>query len=127
MPKRVVLSGATGRMGQALVALIQSDPELEAAGGLDVHARSGDEAKKFGVPVIAAIDDAGELIAQADVVIDFSAAAGTQSLLQKYGGALAGKALVIGTTGLTDDSNTLIAEVAKRAPVIVSANYSIGV
>jgi 4-hydroxy-tetrahydrodipicolinate reductase len=127
MPKRVVISGATGRMGQALAALIQSDPELEAAGGLDVHARSGAEAKKFGVPEIAALKDGAELIRNADVIIDFSAAAGTRSLLQEHGAALSGKALVIGTTGLTDDINALIADVAKRAPVIVSANYSIGV
>ncbi len=127
MPTRVVISGASGRMGQALVALIQADGELEVAGGLDVEARTSAAAEQLGFPEIATIADAAHLLRAADVVIDFSAAAGLQSMLQQHREVLAGKALVVGTTGLNDDITAQLSVLAEKSPVIVSANYSIGV
>ena len=81
MPTRVVISGATGRMGQALVALIGADSDLTTTGGLDQHEHSAADAQKFGFPAIAPVEKAGALLENADIVIDFSAPAGLRTLL----------------------------------------------
>ena len=127
MPTRVVISGATGRMGQALAALIGADSELTITGGLDQHEHSSADAQKIGFPAIASVEKATTILENADIVIDFSAPAGLRTLLQANTQALAGKAIVIGTTGLDDELHGLIRTAAQSVPVIQSANYSVGV
>jgi 4-hydroxy-tetrahydrodipicolinate reductase len=64
-------------------------------------------------------------LAKAHVYIDFTSPAGTRAAAEA---ALARKtAAVIGTTGLTDADQRAIAELAKVAPVVVAANFSLGV
>jgi 4-hydroxy-tetrahydrodipicolinate reductase len=107
MPTKIVISGASGRMGQTVAHLITSDPRFELVGGIDLdHPASA------------------ELISQCDVVVDFSAVAGLESLL---GLDLAGKALVIGTTGLTPEVMGRLEQTARKAAVLVAANFSVGV
>ena len=127
MPTRVVISGATGRMGQALVALIRADQSLSIAGGIDQHEHSSAEAEKYGFPAIVPVEDAARVLANADVVIDFSAPGGLRTLLQSNGDAFSGKAIVIGTTGLDEALHGLIRTAAQKSAVIQSANYSVGV
>jgi 4-hydroxy-tetrahydrodipicolinate reductase len=127
MPTRVVISGATGRMGQALVALIRADASLSISGGINQKEHSAAEAQKYGFPGIVPVENAARVLSAADVVIDFSAPAGLRTLLQTNAEALVGKAIVIGTTGLDDALHALIRTAAQKSPVIQSANYSVGV
>jgi 4-hydroxy-tetrahydrodipicolinate reductase len=127
MPTRVVISGATGRMGQALVALIRADSDFSITGGIDQEAHSGGDAEQHGFPAIVTAANAGRMLADTDLVIDFSAPEGLRNLLQQNKAALSGKAIVIGTTGLNDAVLALIRSTAQNASVIQSANYSIGV
>ncbi|HEX6065976.1 MAG TPA: 4-hydroxy-tetrahydrodipicolinate reductase, partial [Longimicrobiales bacterium] len=69
-------------------------------------------------------DTCDELINGCDVIIDFSAVEGLQNLLQRD---LHGKALVVGTTGLTQEVNARLDAAAKTSPVLVAANFSVGV
>ena len=94
-------------MGQTLTRLLASDTRFEFVGGIDAEH-----------PATAG------LIAQSDVIIDFSAVAGLESLLAHD---LDGKGLVVGTTGLTDDVQHKLASAAGRAAVLVAANFSVGV
>jgi 4-hydroxy-tetrahydrodipicolinate reductase len=127
MPHRLVISGATGRMGQALVALIRADPDFTVAAGIDQETRHGAEAQKFGCSEIVTAGAAASVLSAADAVIDFSAPAGLQALLAHCTDALAGRAVIIGTTGLNEGLNAQVAKAAERSPIIVSANYSVGV
>lgn len=121
---RVVLSGATGRMGTTLARLVGEDDGMALAGGIGRIPEAGCD---IGCPVVATPETAGEWIRRADVVIDFSSPELLTRLLEMHGEALAGVALVIGTTGLGADDQRRIDEQARRSPVLQAANFSVGV
>ncbi|MGQ0561944.1 MAG: 4-hydroxy-tetrahydrodipicolinate reductase [Gemmatimonadota bacterium] len=127
MPIKVVISGATGRMGQTLVSLIAQSRDFELAGGIDRERRVGGEAARYGFRTIETADSAAEMVQGAGVVLDFSAVAGLQALLTQRATDLGGKSLVIGTTGLTPEVLRLLAQTSITSAVIVSANFSVGV
>jgi 4-hydroxy-tetrahydrodipicolinate reductase len=104
---RVMIVGAKGRMGEALVRLAGQNPQLALAAAID----KGDDPA-------AAIDGC-------DAVIEFAHHALTPELAKLA--VARGKALVIGTTGHTDAERAAIAEAAKSIPVVVAPNFSIGV
>lgn len=127
MPINVVISGATGRMGQTLVGLMANQRDFNLLGGIDKERKAGGDAARYGFRTIETADTAGELVRQADVVLDFSAVAALQNLLEQHNAELAGKGLVVGTTGLTPDVLRLLAQASVTSAVIISANFSIGV
>jgi len=127
MAINVVVSGATGRMGQTLVRLIAEDPRFQLGGGIDQSALSDSAAQAHGFGRIETAETAAELIREADVVIDFSAPAGLQALLTRRAEDLAGKGIVIGTTGLTPEIQQSIGNAARRCPIVVAANFSVAV
>ncbi len=125
-PVRVVLSGASGRMGRTLASLTAEQSGVEVVGGVDREA--GEErACDIGCPVLATPEEAGELLASADVVVDFSAPEFLARLVRAQRAALEGKALVVGTTGLGAEEQALLNEAARSAAVLVAANFSVGV
>jgi 4-hydroxy-tetrahydrodipicolinate reductase len=60
-------------------------------------------------------------------LIDFSAPAFIRGLLEGKPESVAGTALVIGTTGLSQEENRLLDEAAGRTAVLTAANFSVGV
>jgi len=104
---RVMIVGAKGRMGEALVRLAQQDAALTLSSAVD----KGDN-------VLETIDDC-------DAVIEFAHHSLTADLAKIV--ADHNKAFVIGTTGHTTDERQAIADVAKRIPVVFAPNYSVGV
>lgn len=122
---RIVLSGATGRMGQTLAGLIADDGAATSLlGGIG---RMPEHGCDIGCAVVATPETAGPWMREADVVIDFSAPELLARLLEMHGDALAGKALVVGTTGLGDAEQALLARQAERSAVLQAANFSVGV
>lgn len=103
----LLINGARGRMGQALIACASADPELQVSAALDAG------------------DDFAAGLKSCDAVIDFSHADATAPVAQAC--AAAGKILVIGTTGHTDDAREVIRQAAKVIPVVFAPNYSVGV
>jgi 4-hydroxy-tetrahydrodipicolinate reductase len=109
---RVVISGATGAVGRALVPAIESEPDLELAGRA---------APSLGVTLAGALADAN-----ADVAVDFTAPAAARDACEA---AIAARVpLVIGTTGLTPEA---LREVGARArdagvPILFAPNFAIG-
>jgi 4-hydroxy-tetrahydrodipicolinate reductase len=122
---RIVLSGATGRMGQALAGLAAEDPSLQLVGG--IGRQEGGRACDIGCPIVHTAASAGEVIRACDVVIDFSSPELLRELLAEQGDAIAGKALVVGTTGLDDGALAQLADASRRSPVLRAANFSVGV
>ena len=127
MSKKIVISGATGRMGQTLVTLISQNRDFELLGGIDRERKSGGEAARYGFRVIETAESAGDMLRDADVVLDFSAVAGLHTLLTLRQTELAGTGVVIGTTGLTPEVLRLLAHLSVTSPVIIAANFSVGV
>lgn len=118
---RIVICGIRGRMGQTLVRLARERPDMRIVGGIGTAA---DESIDIPVRPIA---EAADMIAGADVLIDFSTAAATRELVESAGGALAGRGLVTGTTGLEDDTLEQLDALSSRAAVLTAANFSLGV
>lgn len=106
-PVKVIICGARGRMGRTLVACVQDDPELQLAGEIDQG------------------DDLAKVITQADAVVDFSIHEATAAVAKLA--AAHKKALVIGTTGHSDQEKAMVHALAKVIPIVWSANFSTGV
>lgn len=121
-----VVSGATGRMGQALARLIQEAEDLRALGGIARHAPE-EGAPAVGYPEIRPVAEARELVRRAEVVIDFSAPDQLSALLDHCSESLAGRALLVGTTGLDEAIEARLQELAGAAAVLVAPNFSVGV
>ena len=69
--------------------------------------------------------DATSLFLEADVVTDFSAP--DASMHHVALAAETGKAMVIGTTGLTPDQEAMLRQAAKQTAIVYCANTSVGV
>ena len=102
---RVLLSGASGVIGGHLRTLIEADPALQLAG-------AAQRGQAFDPEV------------RADVLIDFSHPSQTLSSLEVA--VSLGIPAVIGTTGLDAACEVAIEAAAKKIPVCVSANFSLG-
>lgn len=126
---KLAIAGICGRMGSAILKLALSDPELEVTGGLERKGHpmigKGLEVALHGAPTDRSIgDNPAKAIDLADVVVDFTEPAST---LEHFRLAAAGrKAMVIGTTGFSQDALQEISRTA-GARVVLSPNMSIGV
>ena len=109
---RVALAGAGGRMGRTLIDAVLADRELELGAAFDVAA-----GQHGGVKVTADASAA----ASCDVLIDFTRPEGTLANLKHA------RAMVIGTTGFSAAQKKAIAEAAQRTPIVMAANFAVGV
>lgn len=127
---RLVVVGAAGRMGRALVRLIEETPGAVLCGALE---RSGSPAlgEDAGVlagcrrAAIAVTDDALPLIVDADGILDFSSP--TTSVALAGLAAQARIVHIIGTTGFSPDDLAKLGAAARHATIVRSGNMSLGV
>ena len=105
---RLAVVGASGRMGEAVLRLARVSGDFE---------------------VVCEMSEGGDFSAveraKPHVAIDFSRPSGTRVLADIA--ARAKFALVIGTTGLDAACAHALDEAAKKSPVLVSSNLSIGI
>lgn len=120
---RVCVLGPSGRMGQMVIrcAADRSDVEIASAADRPDSSGLGSEVAD-GVAVTADLDDA---LAAADVYIDFSSPEAT--VLAARAAHSHGVGAVVGTTGLTSEGHDALDSLAEVAPVLVAANFSLGV
>jgi 4-hydroxy-tetrahydrodipicolinate reductase len=106
-PLRVLLIGASGRMGKTISDLAKHYPKIDIIARCDL-----------GDPIEPAMRNC-------DVAIDFSHAGATtetcRAALQHR------KPLVIGTTGHSTEQRSTIEETAQSLPIVFASNFSIGV
>ena len=114
---KVAIAGAGGRMGRTLIEAVLADRELELAVALEVAGSPvlGSEIGKTKVT-----SDTG-MVALADVLVDFTRPEGTLAHLKHA------PAMVIGTTGFSEPQRKTVAEAAKRVPIVMAANFAVGV
>ncbi|MBL0687348.1 MAG: 4-hydroxy-tetrahydrodipicolinate reductase [Sulfurospirillum sp.] len=116
----VGIYGSTGRVGKLLTDHLKKEKELRP---YMLHA-----IEKFDFTLskdIKVTNDTKTLLKNSDVVIDFTIASGTQTLLET---ALTNPTpLVIGTTGLNEHQLNLLKEASSKMPILYSTNMSFGV
>jgi 4-hydroxy-tetrahydrodipicolinate reductase len=127
---KVVITGAAGRMGREIARLVRAAEGMALSGaveqpgpmvGQDVGVVAGLGAP-IGVPIQPSLAAA---LAGADVVIDFTLPEASVAHARLC--AEKGVALVIGSTGMTPDARAEIDAAARRIPVVLSPNMSVGV
>jgi 4-hydroxy-tetrahydrodipicolinate reductase len=104
---RVLLIGAAGRMGQTVLNLAQSDPDIQIAAQCDLG------------------DSIEPAMKNCDVAIDFSHADSIDEICRAA--SQHGKSLVIGTTGHSQQQRKTIEETAHSVPIVLASNFSVGV
>jgi len=104
---KIIITGAKGRMGQALVSCAKNFRELHVAAQIDMG------------------DDLPAAVAQGDVVVDFSSHTATVDIAGLC--ARHKKAMVIGTTGHTNAEKNEVLKFKTKIPMVWTANFSTGV
>jgi 4-hydroxy-tetrahydrodipicolinate reductase len=104
---KIIITGSKGRMGAALIACAPAYPNLEIVGKIDQG------------------DDLRSVIESGDVVVDFSSHHATTGVAAIC--ALHKKAMVIGTTGHSEEGRLQISNLKSQIPIVLSSNYSTGV
>ncbi|MFH1640514.1 MAG: 4-hydroxy-tetrahydrodipicolinate reductase [Candidatus Omnitrophota bacterium] len=115
------IAGVCGKMGKRIFELAQHDKDFEIKFALE----------KKGTPEIGRelgklkISSGADGLFLVDVLIDFTAPEATESNLDYV--ARYKKALVLGTTGMSDTQLKKIEEISKVVPIVFSPNMSVGV
>ena len=127
MTTRIAVSGAAGRMGQAIIRLIAEDVALELAAALE-HGQSPVLSRDAGT--VAGIARLGVPVAPAaeagfDVLVEFTTPDATMEHLAFC--RAHGHAIMIGTTGLDDRQRGEIRDAGRDIPVVLAANTSVGI
>jgi len=121
---KILIYGATGRMGREIIAASLKHSDMSVIGGM-LRAGSPDVGTIFEGLESELSDSWHSNFDKADVIIDFSSASGTEKAI-----ALARDKkmpIVIGTTGISDKLEQDIVELAKGVPVLRTRNTSVGV
>jgi 4-hydroxy-tetrahydrodipicolinate reductase len=104
---KIIITGAKGRMGQALVSCAKNFRNLKIVAAID----RGDDLKT--------------VISKTDAVIDFSSHDATRGIVDMC--AKNKKAIVIGTTGHSDFERLAIKKCRTKIPIVLATNFSTGV
>ena len=104
---RALLIGAAGRMGKTIRELAENDPEIQIAAQCDLG------------------DSIEPAMKNCDVAIDFSQADSIDEICRAA--SQYGKALVIGTTGHSQQQRKTIETSAQAVPIVLASNFSVGV
>lgn len=118
---KIIISGICGRMGNRLFNLALEDKSFQILAGFEHpnHSMAGKELS--GVKIYA---EDFQIISRADVLIEFT---NPQATLEHLRFAVQyKKAMVIGTTGFSEDEKREIEVASKAIPIVFSPNMSIG-
>ena len=127
---KLVVVGASGRMGQSLIRVISQtegatlSAAIDRPGSADLGKDAG-ELAGAGHLDVAITDDPLKAFVDADGVLDFTVPAASV----EYAGLAAQARIVhvIGTTGFSEEDETQIKAAARHARIIKSGNMSLGV
>ncbi|HEY9032887.1 MAG TPA: 4-hydroxy-tetrahydrodipicolinate reductase [Pseudomonadales bacterium] len=127
---RIAVTGAGGRMGKTLIEAITMAQGAHLSAAIErsdsslVGTDAGELAGigKNGITIVGSID---EVMDQFDVLIDFTAPVAT--LANAMACKEAGKQMVIGTTGFSDQQKTELLAVQSDIAICMASNFSVGV
>ena len=116
----IVVVGAAGRMGRMVIETAASVPGFKVKAGVDRAPRPKDWDR-----ALPWFDDAGEVLARGDVVVEFAGAEGAVEAARAC--MKNGAALVSGGTGLTSSHEQVLETASKSVAILRSANFSLGI
>ena len=128
--RRIAVIGAAGRMGKTLIEAISQAEGAQLTAAIERPESSlvGSDAGELagvGRNGVVVQDSLGKVLDDFDVLIDFTHPSTTLVNLELCRGA--GKAMVIGTTGFTDQQKELLSKAATDIPIVFAPNFSVGV
>jgi len=127
---RVAVVGASGRMGLCLIKAAELAEKtslsvaVTRAGSASFGKDAGDLAG-IGAINIAVQDDLSKVLDQFDVLIDFTRPEPSMQYIELC--RQAGKQVIIGTTGYSEEQKAKIAVAAKDIAIVLAPNMSVGV
>ena len=104
---KIAITGSNGRMGRALIRAVK----------LNSNVAQG--------PKLNRGDDIKQVLKDFDVLVDFTRPEATLEVLSICQNA--GKAMVIGTTGFSDEALKIIDQASSDIPIVFAPNMSVGV
>lgn len=127
---KVGVAGAAGKMGSRISALCREYEGLQLAGAFE---RSGHKEIGRDIGSVAGIGETGvilqdsieKVIDAVDLIVDFTSVESTKENLKIA--SQKGKAMIIGTTGLSKDDVEEIESSFRRIPCVMASNMSLGV
>ena len=126
----VAVSGAAGRMGRLILREVSQQEDMSLVGAFEekshhtIGKNVGELIGAYEVDITIA-EANEENIDNCDVLIEFSSPQATVSHAQLA--ASRGKTMVIGTTGIDEEGMEVIKKCSSQAPILISANMSVGV
>lgn len=125
-----VVTGASGRMGRAIIAALSDNPLITLSAALErddspfLGKDAGETAgaAKLGIRISA---DREKAVKKADVIIDFSMPEASMKIIEDA--VASRKAVVLGTTGFSHHQRETIKEAGGKIPLVMSPNMSVGV
>lgn len=127
---KIGIIGVEGRMGLNILQLVKDASDL-TLGAAITHKGSTNIGKDAGVLLhsdnmnISVVDDITKTLEQVDVYIDFTRPEATMKNIQPI--VKAKKAIVIGTTGLSNDDLEKLQAYSKDSAILQAPNMSLGV
>ena len=127
---RIAITGAAGRMGRSLIEACQHTDGLEVSVALEhpestlLGSDAGDLAGIGKLDIVVGTDLAA-VSGAFDVLIDFTRPESTLANLEIC--RQAGRRMVIGTTGFSDEQKVQIAAAAQDIAIVFAPNMSVGV
>lgn len=121
---KVVVCGCCGKMGSALVSAISCAEDLSVIAGIERHDHSlvGQRLRESEAFITV---DLGKVLGFVDVVVDFTTPKASVGSVQMARDT--GKAMVLGTTGFSEEEEEMIREASEKIPCLYSPNMSLGV
>lgn len=120
-PIRLLIHGASGRMGRELLRLARDDPRFAVVGAVSRSGTTTEEGDVLPLLASRALESAPAF----DLAIDFSLPEGFDSILALC--RRRGAALVSGTTGLSPAQMQALEAASAELPALWAANFSLGV
>jgi 4-hydroxy-tetrahydrodipicolinate reductase len=119
---KVIIAGAAGRMGRALVEAADEAPQVEIAGIFEFKGNAA-AGEKIGSATL--VDDPSALWGSTDALIEFTTPEATLAHLDEA--VAAGLKVVIGTTGMDAAGIEKIKQAAEKVPICFAPNFSVGI
>lgn len=127
---RVAIAGACGRMGHALINCIAKTEGISVVGAVEYegHPSTGQDAGEVagsGAIGVKIVSDLASVLPDCDVVIDFTLHEAVPG--NAIAAEAAGKAVVLGTTGLSEEETAIVNKCAEKIAIVWAPNMSLGV
>lgn len=114
---KLIITGCNGKMGRVISDIVAARDDCEVAAGIDINTQ--------GITDFPVYDSIFSVKECADVIIDFSNPALLDDLLSYAQSS--STALVIGTTGFSEEQKQKIYDASKATPIFFTYNMSMGI